>query len=167
MGVTNSKEKPSEKPSEKPALEPEVNESTNSTNVHSSCVNPSSSEKLGEVKELVQYHDPEECQKVFKAYYAKLCDSIPVEEMLPHLVSNEVITMREMEDVLAEKTTFRQARVLLNGPIWRAISGGYPQAFVTFLCVLHTIRSCETLCEEICTRLNISSEVMTNESREL
>ena len=159
MGKTNSKEKPLQ--------QAEVNESTNLTNTHSSCVNPSSSEKLGEVKKLVQYQDPEECQKVFKAYYAKLCDNIPVEEMLPHLVSNEVITMREMEDVLAERTKFRQARALLNGPIWRAISGGYPQAFVTFLCVLHSIRSCETLCEEICTRLNISSEVMTNKSREL
>ena len=105
----------------------------------------------------------EKYQKVFKAFYAKLCDSIPVEEMLPHLVSNEVITMFEMEDVLAERTTFRQARALLNGPIWRAISGGYPQAFVTFLCVLHSIRSCESLCEEISTKLNISAEVISRE----
>ena len=111
--------------------------------------------------------DIEQYQSVFTAYYATLCDSIPVEEMLPHLVSNEVITMREMEDVLAEKTTFRQARALLNGPIWRAISGGYPQAFVTFLCVLHSIHSCESLCEEICTKLFISAKVMTSKSREL
>ena len=88
---------------------------------------------------------------------------IPVEEMLPHLVSKEVITMREMEDILAEKTTFRQARALLNWPIWRAISGGYPQAFVTFLCVLNSIRSCESLCEEICTKLNVSTEVISRE----
>ena len=111
--------------------------------------------------------DIEQYQSVFTAYYAMLCDSIPVEEMLPHLVSNEVITMREMEDVLAEKTTFRQARALLNGPIWRAISGGYPQAFVTFLCVLNSIRSCESLCEEICTKLFISAKAMTSKSREL
>ena len=124
---------------------------------------PEGSKKM----ELFQEHcGDSECRKVFTAYYAALCDSIPVEEMLPHLVSNEVITMREMEDVLAERTTFRQARALLNGPIWRAISGGYPQAFITFLCVLHSIRSCELLCEEICTKLNVSTEGM-NKSCEL
>ena len=110
--------------------------------------------------------DTERCQKVFKEYYARLCDVLPVEEVLPHLVSNNVITILEMDDVLTEKTTFRQARALLNGPIWGAISGGYPQAFITLLCVLRPIRSCETLCEEICTNLNISTEVMTRESRE-
>ena len=111
--------------------------------------------------------DIKQYQRVFTVHYATLCDTIPVEEMLPHLVSNEVITMREMEDVLAERTKFRQARALLNGPIWRAISGGYPQAFVTFLCVLHSIRNCESLCEEICTKLSISTEILTNKSREL
>ena len=60
----------------------------------------------------------------------------PVEEVLPHLVSNNVITIREMDDVLTEKTTFRRSRALLNGPIWGTISGGYPQAFITLLCVL-------------------------------
>ena len=103
-------------------------------------------------------------QKAFTVYFAKLCDAIPVEKVLPHLVSNEVITVKEMEDVLAEKTAFRQARALLNGPIWGAISGGYPQSFVTFLCVLHSIRSCQTLSKEICTKLNISSEEIASKS---
>ena len=117
-------------------------------------------------KEETEFPDTKRYQKVFKEYYARLCDVLPIEEVLPHLVSNNVITIREMDDVLAEKTTFRQARALLNGPIWGAISGGYPQAFITLLCVLRPIRSCETLCEEICTNLNISTEVMTRESRE-
>ena len=162
MGKANSKQTPSQ-PSE---VNPPA-KSTTSAVVHSG-VNPCSSEARSEEKDLVEHHrETEEYQKVFKAYYATLCDSIPVEEMLPHLVSNDVITMQEMEDVQAERTTSRQARALLNGPIYRAISGGYPQAFVTFLCVLHSIRSCETLCEEICTKLSISTEVMTSKSREL
>ena len=119
-------------------------------------------------QKMEEHHgDIEQYQSVFTAYYATLCNSTPVEDVLPHLVSNEVITVREMEDVLAERTTFRQACTLLNGTIYRAISGGYPQPFVTFLCVLHCIRSCKTLCEEICTKLNISTEVMTSISREL
>ena len=110
--------------------------------------------------------DTERYQEVFTTYYATLCDAIPVEEVLPHLVSNKVISLREMDDVLAEKTTFRQARALLNGPIWRSISGGYPKAFVTLLCVLRSTSSCEALCEDIGTKLNIAAEVMTSESRE-
>ena len=103
-------------------------------------------------------------QKVFKAYYARLCDSIPVEVILPRLVSNGVITIREMEDVLVEQNTFRQARALLNGPIWRTISGGYPEAFITLLHVLYSIHSCKLLCEEICVNLKLSSEVIKSES---
>jgi len=122
--------------------------------------NPFSNEK-----QLLQDHpDVEQYQKVFKTYYARLCDALPVEGVLPQLVSSEVITIREMEDVLAERTSFRQACALLNGPIWRSISGGYPEAFVMLLCVLRCIRSCKALCEEICTNLNISAEVMTSES---
>ena len=110
--------------------------------------------------------ETERYQKVFKAYYARLCDCIPVEEILPHLVSNETITVREMDDILVEKTAFRQAHALLNGPIWRAISGGCPKVFIAFLCALNSVRNCETLCEKICSDLNVSTEVIANESRE-
>ena len=106
-------------------------------------------------------------KKVFKAYYARLCDSIPIEVILPRLVSNGVITVGEMEDVLVEKNTFRQARALLNGPIWRAISGGYPEAFITLLSVLYSVYSCKILCEEICANLKLSSEVIKSEFRRI
>ena len=110
--------------------------------------------------------ETEQYQKVFKAYYARLCDCIPVEEILPHLVSNEMITVHEMNDILVEKTALRQAHALLNGPIWRAISGGCPKVFIAFLCALNSVRSCKTLCEEICSDLDVSTEVIANESRE-
>ena len=153
MGGTNSKQQPKSTQSTE----------TSSANKLKSSVDPPSNER----KEFSQeHHDTERYQNVFKTYYATLCDAIPVEEVLPHLVSNDVITVREMEDILVERTTFRQARALLNGPIWRSISGGYPKAFVTLLCVLRSIRSCEALCDEICRKLGISCEVMSNESRE-
>ena len=103
-------------------------------------------------------------KKVFKAYYARLCDSIPVQILLPHLLSNDIITMQEMENILVERTAFGQAQALLNGPIWRAISGGYPKAFIMFIRVLHCIHRCESLCNDICTDLNISAEVISSES---
>ena len=154
MGGSISKEQPKSTQS---------TETFSAKKLERSSVNPPS----GERKESSQEHyDTERYQNVFKTYYVRLCDAIPVEEVLPHLVSNDVITVREMDDILVEKTTFRQARALLNGPIWRSISGGYPKAFVTLLCVLHSIRSCEALCEDIGTKLNIAAEVMTSESRE-
>ena len=138
-------------------------ETSSANKLERSTVNPSNKGK----ESSQEYHDIERYQNVFKTYYARLCDAIPVEEVLPHLVSNDVITVREMDDILVEKTTFRQARALLNEPIWRAISGGYPKAFVTLLCVLRSVRSCGILCEEICSKLSISAEGMSNESCEL
>ena len=153
MGGSNSKEQPKSTQSTE----------TSSANKLESSVDPPSSERKESSQE---HHDTERYQNVFKTYYARLCDAIPVEEVLPHLVSNDVITVREMEDILVEKTTFRQARALLNEPIWRSISGGYPKVFVTLLYVLRSVRSCEALCDEICRKLGISCEVMSNESRE-
>ena len=119
---------------------------------------------LKERKEEDQ-HSTEQCEKVFQTYYARLCN-IPVEEVMPHLVSNDVITIREMEDIRVEKTSLRRAEALLNGPIYRAIKVGYPKPFITFLYVLHSIHGCKMLCEEICTDLDISTEVLSSNSRE-
>ena len=175
MGGTSSKQQSLQQPEPKPNLQTKqlvANPPTNPISpvtLHRGVMPPSD---VKEGIELLEHSDSERYQKVFKVYYARMCDALPVEEVLPHLVSNDVITIREMDDVLAEKTPFRQARALLNGPIWRAISGGYPQAFITLLLVLHSIRSCEILCEEICTKLNHrlwlnkSTKVMTSESRE-
>ena len=65
-----------------------------------------------------------------------------------------------------EKTALRQAYALLNGPIWRAISGGYTKVFIMFLCVLNSVCSYETLCEKIYSDLDVSAVVIANESRE-
>ena len=134
MEGTSSKQQP------KPTKQPEPNPPTNSISPatrSNSGVTPPDSEEIGSFQE---HSDIERYRKVFKVYYARLCDVLPVEEILPHLVSNDVITLPEMDDVLAEKTSFRQTRALLNGPIWRAISGGCPQAFITLLCALRSVR---------------------------
>ena len=62
MGEASSKQTSSQPP-----------EANQPANVHSG-VNPSSSEIPTEEKE--HHRDTEECRKVFKVYYAKLCDSI-------------------------------------------------------------------------------------------
>ena len=162
MGGNNSKQQPD---GSEPSLSHECDDANPPSNMRRNSGDVTSHSKERQ-ESSEDHHNTARCQKVFKTYYARLCDGIPVEEVLPHLVSNDIITVREMEDILVEKTTFRQARALLNGPIWRAISGGYPKAFITFLYVLHSIHGCKMLCEEICADLDISTEVLSSESRE-
>jgi len=110
----------------------------------------------------------EKYRRCFQHYYATLCSVIPVNELLPSLVSNEVITMNEMLEIEAKETNQLKARTLLSGPVWRAIEGGFPDTFVRLLCVMRSlrIRSCVELCDEICMKLGITSEVITELSSE-
>ena len=118
-----------------------------------------------------------EYRRVFQHYFATLCNVIPTDQMLPRLVSSEVITMDEMDEIEAKETLLAKTRALLRGPIWRAVNGGYPNTFLRLLCVIIDyiapsyiiygvmrslrIRSCDELSEEICDKLDISSEVIS------
>jgi len=107
-------------------------------------------------------------RRCFQDYYAKLCSVLPINESLPSLVSCGVVTMNEMLNIEAKETTSLKARALLNGPVWRAIDGGYPDTFIRLLCVMRSLRicSCVELCDEICVKLGISSEVISKFSSE-
>jgi len=104
----------------------------------------------------------EKFRRCFQHYYATLCDVLPTDEMLPLLISSEVITMEEMLEIEAKETSSLRARALLSGPIWRAINGGFPDTFVRFLFVMSSLRiqSCKELCEKICLKLGITAEVI-------
>ena len=105
-----------------------------------------------------------ECKQVFQSYYAMLARVLPVDELLPDLVSNDLITMEEMEDIMSEKGTTMKARALLMGPIWRSIRGGYPDAFIKLLCIMQVLpnKACAVLSREVCVKLNISDEKIAN-----
>jgi len=107
-------------------------------------------------------------RRVFQRYFATLCDVIPTDQMLPRLVSSEVITMDEMDEIEAKETSLAKARTLLRGPVWRSVNGGYPDTFVRLLCVMRSlrVRSCEKLSEEICNNLDISNEEVSELTRE-
>ena len=79
-------------------------------------------------------------------------------------MSNDLITMEEMEDILAEKQSSVKARCLLMGPVWRSINGGYLDTFIKMMCIMQVLpnKACELLSREICANLNISSEMITN-----
>ena len=101
----------------------------------------------------------EEYKRTFTAYYARLCEALPVEEILPELVSNEVITVHEMEEILAEKTSIAKARALLNRHIFKGISAGCPEVLTTLLSVMRHLNdhTCKALSKEMCARLNIAT----------
>jgi len=102
-----------------------------------------------------------ECKRVFQSYYARLAQSLPVEEILPDLVSNDLITIEEMQDILTEKKSSTKARSLLMGPLWRSINGGYPDTFIKVLCIMQRLpnEACTALSREICVKLNITNEM--------
>ena len=110
----------------------------------------------------------EEFRKVFIAYYAKLCEVLPVEDILPSLVNNELITVQEMEEISAEKTSSSRARALLRGPVRGSIEGGCTITFIRLLCIMRSLNQvCVQLSEDICTRLQISGKIIEDElSRE-
>ena len=109
-----------------------------------------------------------EYRRVFQQYYARLCAVLPAHEILPSLLSSEIITMDEMEEIEAKETSSLKAHALLKGPIWRAINGGFPVTFVRLLCLMRLlrVRSCEELAEEIRASLSISSKSILEASRE-
>jgi len=94
---------------------------------------------------------------------------LPVDDVLPNLLSCEVLTMKEMDEIEAKETSSAKASALLRGPVWRAIDAGLPDTFVILLCVMRTlrVRSCRELSEELCSKLDISGEVISELTSEL
>ena len=82
------------------------------------------------------YLSNEELKKVFTAYYAKLCEILPVEDILPSLVKNELITVQEIS---AEKTSSDKARALLRGSVRGSIEGGCTITFIRLLCTMRSL----------------------------
>ena len=99
---------------------------------------------------------------VFKCYYYKLSKTLPTADLLPSLLSTEVITMDQKEEIQAKETSGMRACTLLDGPIWSGINSGYPDTFIRLLCLMRLIHnpSCEKLSEEISGHLNISDDVI-------
>ena len=108
----------------------------------------------------------EEFKRVFKDKYAELLEILPTEDMLPVLLRNELITKQEMEEISAEKTSSSKTRALLLGPIRGSIEGECTITFIRLLCLMRSLpnQACVLLSEDICTKLQISSKMIKEES---
>ena len=115
------------------------------------------------------HHDHE--REVFTRFYAKLCELLPVtvEESLPQLVTSNVISFEEEEEILTHSTSSSKARAILK-PIRKALFEEIPRPFHQFLTVMQSSRhtECAELARQICSELNImnTSTTAPNISRE-
>ena len=115
------------------------------------------------LEERQQGSDTERYKEVFTAYFAQLHEALPVELVLPKLVSTNVITIDEMAEIMAEATSGEMARgrvgVLLYGHIWKGIIAGCVEVFTKLLDVMRCIDNhrCEELSNEICAKLEINT----------
>ena len=139
--------------------------------LNESVTEPSSHQLTAEVKNSLLSPQPEETRdpkqnrrteeykRTFTAYYARLCEALPVEQILPELVSNGVITVHEMEEILAEKTSIAKAQVLLSKHIFKGISAGCLEVLTILLSVMcySGNHACLVLSKEICDKLNIAA----------
>jgi len=108
-------------------------------------------------------------RKVFTRYYAKLCELLPVivEDLLPHLVTSNVISFEEEEEILSHSTSSSKARAILL-PIRKALFEGIPRPFHEFLTIIKSSQSikCAELARQICSELNITTNDTGDTSRE-
>ena len=99
-------------------------------------------------------------REVFTRYYAKLCELLPatVEELLPHLVTNNVISFEEEEDIrLSHSTTLSKACAILL-PIRKALFEEIPRPFHEFLIIMQSSRHVE--CAELARQISFELNVM-------
>ena len=73
--------------------------------------------------------------KVFKASYAKLANVLPVKSLSHHLVSNEIITMEEEEEIASIPTSKEQASFVLR-KIARSLEAGITYSYYTLLTIM-------------------------------
>jgi len=112
-------------------------------------------------------------REVFTRYYAKLCEILPraVEELLPHLVTSNIISFEEEEEIVLHSTKSSKARAILL-PIRKALFEGIPRPFYEFLSVMQSLQhlnlECAELAGQICAELNLELNANTEDkSREL
>ena len=102
-------------------------------------------------------------EKVYQTYFSKLCKILP-DEILPELVSCNVITIDELGIISAKETTSDRVRELLCGHVWKGICGGCPEIFTKLLSVMRYIgNDCEELSIEIRAKLEIDGGDMSRE----
>ena len=87
---------------------------------------------------------------VLSTFYEKICITLPVNELLPKLVTERVITVTEKAKISATgKTEFERSQYLLDYYIARPLSVGDSSFFNKLLDIMSTSSKCNFLINEI------------------
>ena len=76
-------------------------------------------------------------QEIFQRYYAKLCEILPVEQILPYLVTKGVISFEDEEEIMAQATSWLKVRALLM-PIRKALFADITDPFWILLRIMQS-----------------------------
>ena len=86
---------------------------------------------------------------VLSTFYEKICITLPINELLPKLVAERVITVTEKAKISATKTEFERSQYLLDYYIARPLSVGDSSFFNKLLDLMSTSSKCNFLINEI------------------
>ena len=111
--------------------------------------------------------------QVLKKYFADLCTTLPIDDLFPRLVSENIITFEAKNAILANPRGTQSAKTadFLENTIIRSLKVGYADSFYKLLKVMKRpdlSSSCGVLADRIIEDLPdeviMDTEVMTNSS---
>ena len=83
-------------------------------------------------------------------FYEKICKALPINELLPKLVTQRVITINDKSRIAATgKTEFERSQYLLDHYIARPLSAGDPNFFNILLDLMSSTSKCSFLVNEM------------------
>ena len=102
--------------------------------------------ELGLLDTDTQVDEPIPELDILSAFYEKICRVLPVDELLPKLVTERVIEVNDKTRISAcGKTEFERSQYLLDYFIARPLSGGDTSLFYKLLDIMSTSSKCEFL----------------------
>ena len=87
--------------------------------------------------------------EVITNYYKTLCVVLPVDELIPDLITERVIVFEDEEEISSNHTNRKKAQVLLKELIVRSLRAGDSSKFYRFLNVIKRNDKCSLLAKNI------------------
>ena len=82
-------------------------------------------------------------------FYKDLCTALPVDDLLPFLVTQKVITIPNKNSIMSGETSSERTQFLLDRFISKPLSAGNTHAFYKLLEAMQTSPKCHFLVENI------------------
>ena len=104
--------------------------------------------------------------QVLTNQYKTLCTVLPVDELIPDLITKRVISFEDEEVIVNKQTRYQKAQVLLKEFIVRDVRVGNVSKFYKFLDVLKKNEKCSFLAENIMKDLGAAGTTQWNTTQD-